>query len=159
AEGKPSSDLAFTPDGRTLVAFTHDGERWGVRKAFLFDVADRRLRRVVVMDCRATSTIYSPDGRMVVTLGNGDRRPGVWDAETGRELGRLGDEEVADVSFTPDGKQLLTEYLGTESRVVIWDAATRQPLRRCPVPERELREATVVGAADGRSFLVRRPNG
>ena len=70
---------------------------------------------------------FSPDGKTVLT-GSCDRTARLWDAATGKPLGRImtHQDNVNRVAFSPDGKILLT---GSRDRTArFWDAATGGPL-------------------------------
>ena len=95
------SDLAFLPDGRTLVTVGGDGGAvWKVPSgAKLFSLSTGgKLAGVSV----------SRDGTRIATAGE-DRTATIWDAATGRKL--LGLElpnAVTTVAFSPDGTELAT---------------------------------------------------
>ncbi len=74
-----------------------------------------------------TSTVYSPDGTMILTTAS-DRTARLWDAHTGAPLAaplQHADEIVA-AAFSKDSKRIAT---GTDSgAIVIWDTSTGKPL-------------------------------
>jgi WD40 repeat protein len=70
---------------------------------------------------------FRPDGRAVLTAGR-DGTARVWDAATGRELGRPMDHgaPILVAGFSPDGRAALTG--GDDRRVRLWDLATGRSL-------------------------------
>jgi WD40 repeat protein len=64
---------------------------------------------------------FSPDGKAVVTMANGEPLVRFWDAATGQPLGEpIHYHGIGLLTFSPDGKLLLT---GSQ----VWDVATRKP--------------------------------
>jgi WD40 repeat protein len=100
------NNLAFSPDGRWLVAASADGvaRLW---KATGDPGPVLRGHGGAVFDAR-----FSPDGgRLVTTSADGTAR--VWEAATGRQLLLLRkDPSLHSASFSPDGRLLLTGTAG-----------------------------------------------
>ncbi|HEV3262748.1 MAG TPA: sigma-70 family RNA polymerase sigma factor [Gemmataceae bacterium] len=119
-----NSGLAFTPDGRTLVAGYEDG------KVRVWDVARKRLR--FTLDGRmwmGRSTALSPDGKMVA-LGTVYNTIRLWDVATGKEQFsefQGHDAEIHSVAYAPAGKILVTG--DPNGRISFWDPASGK-LRR-----------------------------
>jgi len=68
---------------------------------------------------------FSPDGRLIVTLGE-DRQARLWESATSRRIAILqqGDERLVNCAFTLDGKTVVTD---SEDGVLrFWDAANGQ---------------------------------
>lgn len=110
-------DLAITADGRWVLTRADD------RVARLWDVQrpDTVVRRSAE-DCSAVQADLLPDGRVAVACGNGPAE--LWKA-TGQSMrlttrGRA----VAQVSFSPDGAELITTT--DEGPVAIWPASVEQ---------------------------------
>jgi WD40 repeat protein len=91
---------------------------------------------------RFVSAAFSPDGKKVITGGRDgdsrDRITRIWDAESGKELMQLKDDE-ADISptqfapFSPDGKKIMTSFYSRErfnSGICIWDAESGKMLQK-----------------------------
>jgi WD40 repeat protein len=72
---------------------------------------------------------YSPDGEIVA--GVDSDMVCLWDATTGKELGRLGGTLGHGLAFSPDGKFLATANQGA---IVYWDPVTGKQLHRFGVP-------------------------
>jgi WD40 repeat protein len=172
-----AQDLAFTPDGQTLVGVDHRDCR--VR---LWDVAEgkeRRSFRALRDDekkepYRVRHSALSPDGRtLAVTYQSG--LPGgfypevvvrLWDVGEGKELHELTGHAnyVLDLAFSPDGRLLVTcgENPGGLSRsgqrspvdrVFVWDVASGQ--RPAVLPEGlPVGAGSVAFSPDGRELAT-----
>ena len=96
------TDLAFSPDGRTLVS-----AHWE-RTVKLWEVVSLRLLDTL-SDLHARRLAWSPDGRTLACCG-GDKTIWLWDVEQGRcsavLLGHTG--EVYRLAFAPDSSLLLS---------------------------------------------------
>ncbi len=123
--------VAYSPDGKTVVAGCEDGS------AVLWDAATgNRIRKFVGHAQPVTSVAYSSDGKLLAT-GDGDIGLGVLvndgsgrkvkimirDAATGkiqRSL-KIDAARVASIGFSRDGKRLVTGLWG---EAVVWDVLT-----------------------------------
>ncbi len=89
----------------------------------------RELRRIAAPPGSVACLALSPDGKWIATGGK-ERCLRLWDAETGKQVGRLtadGMGEVRCVAFTPDGKTLASG----DGRVVrLWDRAAGREVRQ-----------------------------
>jgi WD40 repeat protein len=121
-EGSVTS-VAFTKDGRTLVAGLDDGD---IR---LWDVQTRRqLGEPLKGDRDAVQSIaFSSDGRLMAT-GGGDNAVVLWDIANRRQSEQplLSDhrERVLSVAFSPDGRLLASS--SQDGTIILWDVAARQ---------------------------------
>jgi WD40 repeat protein len=121
--------IEYTSDGATLVVLTDGGNNTlHVREA-----ATGRLRYPPIQPilkggpCR--SFALSSDGRLLATAVTGTNAAQVWDLSTGRALSRPllhpGDGYgLFHVSFSPDGRLLLTSHKDGEARLWDWKAGT-----------------------------------
>ena len=98
--------IAFSPDGRYAV--THGG--LGDHTFHLWDIGKRkRLQAWPHEECAGASVLWTPDGRWVLSGGDGGRGSGavvLQDPRTGRRVGQLVTREhpVRSVALSPDGK-------------------------------------------------------
>jgi len=118
--------IAFTPDGKQLLAGGGPPQQWGEIK--VWDVATGALLRTMRghKDC-IYSLAVSPDGKLVAS-GSYDKSVQIWDAQTGKDLKTLLDhiDAVFAVAFSPDGKLLAS---GSQDRTVkIWNVASGERL-------------------------------
>ena len=118
-KGNSASSVAFSPDGRTIVA----GDTLWV--AHLWDVeTGQNLRDFQgVHQMPVTNVAISPDGRMLATCGE-DGTAALWDVATGTSLRILRGHTgwVHGVAFSPDGRRLATG--SWDSTIRFWDLAT-----------------------------------
>ncbi|MCI0464045.1 MAG: hypothetical protein L0Z62_44490 [Gemmataceae bacterium] len=140
--------MTFTPDGRSLLT-VHEANQASATEAKWWDVASGKLLRSVSIPPRATSPpIFAPDGKTLIFP---SFSPAIvfWDAATWKpRLTPQGHQDsLSAVTFTPDGKTVLT---GSNDRIQAWDAASGKPLHtlegRWSGPQ--------VLALDGRTLLV-----
>jgi WD40 repeat protein/DNA-binding SARP family transcriptional activator len=130
------ADIAFTPDGRRLVASS--GREGTVR---VWSTDDGKQLLVLDQHARTDAPVravigidVSPDGSRIATAG-ADGSARIFDAETGRQLvvirGRhcvpRGPCVVNRAVFSPDGSRIATT--GSDATVRIYDVATRRELR------------------------------
>jgi WD40 repeat protein len=103
----------------------------------LWDAEGRERWRFTNPKSGFSSVAISPDGT-VVAGGDMNRTMFLWDAATGKELGRVEKLEntVFGLRFSPDGKALAGVSGNTAH---VWDAATREERGRVVGPKNDLR--------------------
>ena len=120
--GSPATHLAFTPDGKSLIAKGMEGS------LRVFDVAGRAERRTIDAGLTyLTAIAVSPDGRAVASSG-ADRYLRLWSVETGAEVGRLRGhlKAILGVAFHPDGRHVVTgDSAGT---IFLWDIPAQRTI-------------------------------
>lgn len=78
-------------------------------KAYLWDVAQKKIRAILYHDGEINSLAYSADGRQIVTSAV-DSTVRTWDAGTGKQLLKINEEQgiVRNASFSRDGKKIIS---------------------------------------------------
>jgi WD40 repeat protein len=119
--------LFYAPGGKNLVSAADDGT---VR---IWDPGSgKELFKVVVPERHGSHRpTFSADGKLMATWSNSTVH--LWSVPTGKELlplhGHI--DEVLALTFTPDGKGLLSR---ASSRYSLWDWREAKELRRYPKP-------------------------
>lgn len=125
--------VAFSTDGNRMLSGDTDGivKVWDVAKATEFSLfkpgissAQSGLTAKTGQE-RIFALAFSPDGKNLVTGGNGAR---LWEVATGREQAvfKSHDTQVMAVAFAPDGKTIATG--GADRKVKLWDRASAREL-------------------------------
>ncbi len=115
--GSPVGDLAFSPDGASILTTSTDGQTQ------VWDANDHRLRFALARGTAGGWAAWSPDSRRIAAPDANDQ-PRIYDATTGQERVALagGDNTVQSVIWSPDGTRILA--VGGEGATKIWDAAS-----------------------------------
>jgi WD40 repeat protein/tRNA A-37 threonylcarbamoyl transferase component Bud32 len=156
------SAVAFRPDGRVLAMGGSD------KTARLWDVATGRpIGEPLRHEGRVLALAYSPDGRALATVDEGDQPMGfatparlvyvrLWDVATGRPIGEpmFHGNSIPDLAFRPDGKALATEVKGVSGHTTVrlWDVATGRPIGEPLRHEGSI--SSVAFSADGRTMAT-----
>jgi WD40 repeat protein len=140
----PVVAAAFSPNGKAVLTCSRDAT------ARLWDASTGKpLVPALRHQGPVWAVAFSPDGKTVLT-GSGDETARIWDAATGNPVGRTlqhgkggrkaagrnpslvslaiveNPNHVLGVSFSPDGKTILT--VSRNHSAQLWDAATGNPL-------------------------------
>lgn len=113
--------LAFSPDGKTLLAFEHD-QTVGTARLIDYPAGTERAK-VGGLWWAAWSFEFSADGKTVALFGS-DAHLRVFDAATGAEKAKLAPpfaNTIQAVAVSADGSRVAGSYRGV---VRVWDAAT-----------------------------------
>jgi WD40 repeat protein len=112
-KGIELGDLAFTPDGKTIIVGNELGE------ISICDVATRKVLHSVKGHSRKIAVcMTSPDGKRFATAGY-DNVVKLWEVDTGKELRSWDmhmperDAFVINMTFTPDSRRLVTANANT----------------------------------------------
>src|SRR5262249_55258542 len=119
--------LGFASNGRSLIVNnTRSPQLWH------FDLPPDPPSPVGHKD-EAWSAAYSPDGTILATGSDDTDEPEtikLWDPATGRPLRgwNAGVGTVASISFSPDGRTLVSGHLNLSDNVKLWDVTNGQIL-------------------------------
>ena len=123
--GTHYSQLAFSPNGRQLAGGGSSGDQV---HAAVWDVATGELRHhwnwPKGRDPHSTveSLCFTPDGSRLAAAVFRQSAAYVWDLKLGKQIAHLSHNEVYGLSFSPDGKSLLTA--GWDSIIRFWKTDT-----------------------------------
>ena len=116
--------------------------------AFLFALLlqDLPSRALPAHPQKTTRVRLSPDGKLVLTLGDPDRAVKVWRLDTGRVLHTLG-ERATSFALRPDGGLVA---VGGEAGTTVWNLVTGEAVRSLDVP----RVIALGWSRDGKSLTT-----
>jgi WD40 repeat protein len=115
------SEVAFAPDGRTLVTVGRD------QTAVVWDPVRRtRLAILTGHDTWLRAMAISPDGQLLATGGD-DTDVVLWNLADRGKLAVLSGHtgRIKEIAFSPDGRTLATSSADGTAR--LWDVPTRDP--------------------------------
>lgn len=125
-------DVAFSPDGRTLVT-------GGVAGVILWDIdTSQPLIHLKGHGGDVNSVAFNPNGRTVVSAA-ADGTLRLWDLEPGQIIRHYPTTERGNlftIAVSPDGHTVLSPWFdGSRTNVIIWDLNTGAKIRRYSVDE------------------------
>ncbi|MBI3725967.1 protein kinase [bacterium] len=138
AIGGGTTSLAWSPDGRALVAATS----WAGATRLWQTAGDRRTVAWAAHEQDIASLAWSPDGNRIATVSGDPSNVRLWDAAQGmliRQDGSLA-RLAWSVAFSPDGRRLLTTggfWRGRQNTVKLWDADSSRMLAELKAPQGE----------------------
>lgn len=138
-------DFAISPDGKTLVTAGGDAT------PIVWDLAtSRAVRQLKGHKGMGGTVAISPDGKSMATSG-GEAGVLLRDAATGNEVARLPTQSVTTTAFSPDSRVLAVVHGGNNTRIDLFDVASRALLRSVarPVSARQ-----IVFSPDGRTLAA-----
>lgn len=144
--------LGFSPDGKTIVSASYDGE---VRITSVDD--GRLIKHLEDHDepmIQMSDVLFSPDGNFVLTASH-DRTLRIWDAKSGEQIkklispGAMGFPHA--VAFSPDGKTIA--FASTDNNSVrLWDIESETIIKEFKGHESWVN--TIAFSRDGSSLLT-----
>jgi WD40 repeat protein len=137
-----TGEMAFSPDGRTLVEARYNGT------VKLRDLASGKdIATLAHANYAAHSVAFSPDGKTLAT-GCSDATARLWDAVTFKELALFQLGEVFSLAFSPDGQWLAL----AGAQLTLLDLTDNA--RQTSIPGHSGEVNSVAFAADGRSLVT-----
>jgi RNA polymerase sigma factor (sigma-70 family) len=137
---QPVASLAFSPDGKTLVAAPWNPTRKPPIR--MWDVASGKLLRQLDAPRWGCTVAFSPDGKYLAAGGLDDhkgkslvrptdgRDAWVWETATWeRRYLRGHDKGIAALAFSPDGRLLASGGSEGDDRVCVWDLDSGKKLK------------------------------
>jgi WD40 repeat protein/beta-lactamase regulating signal transducer with metallopeptidase domain len=122
----PPPGMAFTPDGKTLVAAATDYKKdEEIHSVKFWEIATgKETRRIAVPDNAGVASVaVTPDGK-VLAYGAGNVVH-LCDTDTGKELRSLKNGNALSLAFTPDSKKLAVR---NRNRVRLWETESGKEL-------------------------------
>jgi RNA polymerase sigma factor (sigma-70 family) len=138
-----AGNLAFSPDGKTLVGACNEMHLW--------DVTSRKLL-VSPLHFRSSHAIFSSDGKTLIE-GTGDGKINVWQPPAGKKTRsfQAHKEWVIGMALSWDLNLLATCTQDQKGEVVLWDLATGREVRRLKTANNYVR--ALAFASDGRTLV------
>jgi WD40 repeat protein len=108
------SELAFTPDGRSLLTASHDGQLW------LWEATTGEAITRMRQGTWRVSLSLAPGARWLATASADRKAAFIWDLPTGQELLRVeAGQRLSAVAWSPEGDRLAVAGQGGD--VCLWE--------------------------------------
>ncbi|HEY7429033.1 MAG TPA: sigma-70 family RNA polymerase sigma factor [Gemmataceae bacterium] len=146
--GRTIAWLIFLPDGKRLVSVGHDG-------AWVWDIATgKELGHLTPPTGKVwAGGCVTPEGGGIVAAVSQTGSPlELWDLDSGKKVGTLGERCRPPIRFSPDGKLLATPSEDNRTIVDIWDVASRKKLRTWTAHSKQVMPFAF--SADSRQLLT-----
>ncbi|MBD2255506.1 AAA-like domain-containing protein [Nostoc parmelioides FACHB-3921] len=141
--------VSFSPDGKYILVVANSG------RVFLWNLTTKQ--RLKLTDESTGLAIFSPDSQKVATS-KGDEVASIWDL-AGKKIQEIRGVQqwVGSMSFSPDGKRLMTGQLNAH----VWDISTSTPFLISTVdpPNRFGLSGNIVFSPDSQEMLTIHYNG
>jgi len=151
--------IAFSPDGKRLVSRSFDGniKVWDViRCSEILTLSEEVMNPFKTGSVFLGSIFYcdsvsfSPDGKQIAL---NDKIKGIVirNAETGREITTLGDQEddVRSLAYSPDGKRIVSGSF--DGKIKLWDVDQGTELKT--ISEKGWRSRSIAFSPDGKQIV------
>ncbi|MET8630150.1 SMP-30/gluconolactonase/LRE family protein [Kitasatospora sp. NPDC004669] len=144
--------LGFSLDGRWLDVIDVT-----TNAVHVIDTATNQVARTVYVDRAPHEGFFSPDGTRLWVAVRGQDYVSVIDWQAGKEVDRIHTEDApSKVVFSPDGKLAYVNHLRAQVLDVI-NVASRQIVRRVPIPEEAGGSSDEAISPDGREIWLGMP--
>lgn len=147
--GGPTETHALSPDEKLLAVATANGSVT-IRELR----TGREVQTLVGHKNEPRDLVFSRDSRLLATRSTLEKRTIVWEVESGRLLGELGQESAFDIFFTPDGQGVFVS-LHQPRKNVIWNFTTGDQLA-APEGTYVRSSGSRLSPTDGRIVLLNR---
>ena len=138
--------VAFSPEGRLLAVATGDVDEKMPGVVRILDAATGVMRSTLPEMAGKVEVAFTPDGRLLVTVNGGKRRPGeirLWSAASGELVERIESpgelEDVTAMALAPGGQYLVTGHGNVapsrsvdSAKLKLWDLAAKRLFARFP---------------------------
>jgi WD40 repeat protein len=155
---EPANSLAISPDGRQVLT----GHTDSVLRLWDF-ASGQQVRQFAGHEGRAEIYIvFSADGKQILSASGSDKTVRLWDVETGKVLQTYqhfadavpmeGTGLIVHAFFLPGGRQIAGYVWGQYKRLLVWDAASGEVIRKIDLGDDFSKDAAIT--SDGRLLVT-----